>query len=85
MAKKYISSEEYRQMLVRDADCRFAEWHSNFLNYQKKFLAEMSLLRYLQASKCVRETSSSQETPEQVPKRQKSSFFPVRHRHVSCD
>jgi len=43
MAKKYISSEEYRQMLVRDADRRFAEWHSNFLNYQKKFLAEMSL------------------------------------------
>ncbi|MGK7903436.1 MAG: hypothetical protein AB4352_18925 [Hormoscilla sp.] len=43
MVKKYISSEEYRQRLVRDADRRFAEWHRDFLDYQKKFLAEMSL------------------------------------------
>ena len=43
MEKKYISSEEYRQRLVRDGDRRFAEWHGNFLDYQKKFLAETSL------------------------------------------
>lgn len=43
MVKKYISSEEYRQRLVRDGDRRFAEWHRDFLDYQKKFLAEMSL------------------------------------------
>lgn len=43
MVKKYISSEEYRQKLVKDGDRRFAEWHRDFLDYQKKFLAEMSL------------------------------------------
>ncbi len=36
---KYISSEHYRQMLVRDGDRRFQEWHNKFLDYQKKFLS----------------------------------------------
>jgi hypothetical protein len=37
---RYISSEHYRQMLVRDGDRRFQDWHSKFLDYQKKFLAK---------------------------------------------
>ncbi|MEB3232957.1 MAG: hypothetical protein VKJ64_18265 [Leptolyngbyaceae bacterium] len=44
MAKKqaqYIDSEHYRQMLVRDGDRRFQEWHTSFLNYQKQFLREV--------------------------------------------
>jgi hypothetical protein len=40
-SKKYIPSEEYRQMLVRDGDRRFQEWHKNFLNYQKSYLEDM--------------------------------------------
>jgi len=43
---QYISSEHYRQMLVRDGERRFREWHTQFLNYQKKFLAEMTANRY---------------------------------------
>jgi hypothetical protein len=39
---KYISSEKYRQMLVKDGDRRFQEWHSRFIAYQKKFLREMA-------------------------------------------
>jgi hypothetical protein len=35
---KYISSEHYRQMLVRDGDRRFQEWHSKFLQYQQEFI-----------------------------------------------
>jgi hypothetical protein len=42
MASKYIPSETYRQMLVRDGERRFREWHSQFLAYQQKFLAEMA-------------------------------------------
>ncbi|MDX2256842.1 MAG: hypothetical protein NW214_15120 [Pseudanabaenaceae cyanobacterium bins.39] len=40
-SKKYIPSEEYRKMLVRDGDRRFQDWHSKFLNYQKSYLADM--------------------------------------------
>jgi vacuolar-type H+-ATPase subunit B/Vma2 len=36
---KYVSSEQYRQMLVKDGDRRFSEWHNKFLAYQKAFLA----------------------------------------------
>jgi hypothetical protein len=36
--KKYISSEAYRQMLVKDGNRRFQEWHEAFITYQKKFL-----------------------------------------------
>jgi hypothetical protein len=42
MSKKYISSEDYRRMLVRDGQRRFQEWHSAFLQYQKQFLADIS-------------------------------------------
>ncbi len=41
-AKTYISSEKYRQMLVRDGDRRFQEWHTNYLQYQKKYQKEIS-------------------------------------------
>ncbi|MEE3716040.1 hypothetical protein V2H45_04675 [Tumidithrix elongata RA019] len=34
----YIDSEHYRQMLVRDGDRRFHEWHTSFLKYQQMFL-----------------------------------------------
>ncbi|WP_190316003.1 hypothetical protein [Pseudanabaena sp. UWO310] len=40
--KEYISSEKYRQMLVRDGDRRFQEWHSSYLNYQRAYLADMN-------------------------------------------
>ncbi len=39
--KHYIPSEEYRQMLVRDGDRRFKEWHDSFLKYQELFLEDM--------------------------------------------
>lgn len=39
--KHYIPSEEYRQMLVRDGERRFKEWHDRFLKYQQAFLADM--------------------------------------------
>ena len=45
---KYIDSEHYRQMLVKDGDRRFQEWHTSFLHYQKQFL---------------RDTQSTQSTP----------------------
>lgn len=45
MTERYIPSEKYRQMLVRDGERRFREWHTNFLNYQKKFQEEMSRKR----------------------------------------
>lgn len=35
---QYIDSEHYRQMLVRDGDRRFREWHHAFLKYQQQFL-----------------------------------------------
>ncbi|MGQ9837921.1 MAG: hypothetical protein ACUVRV_08125 [Cyanobacteriota bacterium] len=40
-----LNSEQYRQMLVRDGERRFREWHTAFLNYQKQFLHEMKQLR----------------------------------------
>ncbi|MFB2918033.1 MULTISPECIES: hypothetical protein [Aerosakkonema] len=39
--KRFIPSEEYRQMLVRDGERRYREWHSTYLNYQKAYLKEM--------------------------------------------
>lgn len=35
-----LSSEHYRQMLVRDGERRFREWHTEFLRYQKQFQAD---------------------------------------------
>lgn len=46
--KKYIDSETYRQMLVRDGERRFREWHTSFLNYQKQFQRETAEIRYVQ-------------------------------------
>ncbi len=43
--RRYLGSEEYRQILVRDGEKRFHEWHTKFLNYQKKFLEEISSKR----------------------------------------
>lgn len=40
-----LSSEAYRQMLVRDGERRFREWHQNYLNYQKQYLAELAASR----------------------------------------
>jgi len=39
---KYIPSEKYRQMLVRDGDRRFQEWHNRFLSYQQAYLEDMN-------------------------------------------
>ncbi|MBD2773099.1 hypothetical protein [Iningainema tapete] len=33
-----LDSEHYRQMLVRDGERRFREWHGEFLRYQREFL-----------------------------------------------
>ena len=41
-SKPYISSEKYRQMLVRDGDRRFQDWHNSFLSYQKAYLEDMN-------------------------------------------
>lgn len=46
--KKYIDSETYRKMLVRDGERRFREWHTSFLNYQKQYLKETAAIRYVQ-------------------------------------
>ncbi|MFN5857456.1 MAG: hypothetical protein ACK456_16445 [Pseudanabaenaceae cyanobacterium] len=44
-SRKYLDSEKYRQMLVRDGEKRFSDWHSSFLDYQKNFLAAMAQKR----------------------------------------
>ena len=41
-SEPYISSEKYRQMLVRDGDRRFQEWHSSFLSYQRAYLEDLN-------------------------------------------
>jgi hypothetical protein len=38
---KRLDSEHYRQMLVRDGERRFRQWHTAFLAYQKHFLQAM--------------------------------------------
>jgi len=45
MKNKYIPSEQYRQMLVRDGDRRFQDWHSKFLQYQQDFLKQTASAR----------------------------------------
>jgi len=35
-----MDSERYRQMLVKDGDRRYQEWHTQFLQYQKQFLRD---------------------------------------------
>ncbi|MFS8783430.1 hypothetical protein [Synechococcus sp. R6-6] len=44
-AQPRLNSEQYRQMLVRDGERRFREWHTAFLKYQRQFLQEMKQLR----------------------------------------
>ncbi|MEB3211529.1 MAG: hypothetical protein VKL39_09240 [Leptolyngbyaceae bacterium] len=48
--KKYIDSEHYRQMLVRDGERRFREWHTAYLNYQRDFINKTASTRYLTTS-----------------------------------
>lgn len=43
--KRYIDSEQYRQMLVRDGDRRFQEWHTAFLKHQREFLRDLGKRR----------------------------------------
>ena len=45
MSQNYIDSEHYRQMLVKDGERRYREWHTAFLRYQQKFLQEMAQTR----------------------------------------
>jgi len=40
--KQPIPSEQYRQMLVRDGERRFQEWHNNYIDHRKKYLQEIS-------------------------------------------
>lgn len=40
--QQFIPSEKYRQMLVRDGERRFQEWHRNYINHRKKYLQEIS-------------------------------------------
>jgi hypothetical protein len=42
---QHLTSEQYRQMLVRDGDRRFKEWHDRFLSYQRQFHREMRAKR----------------------------------------
>lgn len=44
-SKRYLSSEAYRAMLVKDGERRFQEWHNAFLAYQKSFQQEMAASR----------------------------------------
>ncbi|MGJ3246198.1 MAG: hypothetical protein ACFE0I_09010 [Elainellaceae cyanobacterium] len=39
--KKPVNSEHCRQMLVRDGERRFREWHAAFLKYQQEFLKRL--------------------------------------------
>ena len=45
MSQNSIDSEHYRQMLVKDGERRYREWHTAFLRYQQKFLQEMAQTR----------------------------------------
>jgi len=42
---RYIGSEHYRQMLVKEGERRFREWHSAYLNYQKEYLKDLAKRR----------------------------------------
>ncbi len=48
-SKQYTSSEEYRQMLVRDGQRRYQEWHSKFLEDQQEFQQDSKIDKYPQA------------------------------------
>ncbi|UZQ54589.1 hypothetical protein OOK60_00485 [Trichothermofontia sichuanensis B231] len=40
-----LSSEAYRQMLVKDGERRFREWHGDFLRHQQAFRASLAAQR----------------------------------------
>ncbi|GEM_PF-6223461 len=61
--KKYVDSETYRKMLVKDGERRFKEWHSEFLNYQNKFRRETAEIRYVQTNSSNESTSSKTSDP----------------------
>lgn len=44
-SKPYLDSERYRQMLVRDGERRYQEWHTAFLEHQKAFRAALETAR----------------------------------------
>lgn len=37
MSQNYIDSEHYRQMLVKDGERRYREWHTRLIQHQRKF------------------------------------------------
>lgn len=37
MTEQSVSSEQYRQQLVKDGDRRFQEWHHAYLEHQQEF------------------------------------------------
>ncbi|MGF1498934.1 MAG: hypothetical protein ACFB8W_19220 [Elainellaceae cyanobacterium] len=39
---RYIDSEHYRQMLVRDGERRFREWHTAFLVHQRNYRNQLA-------------------------------------------
>ncbi|WP_008311311.1 hypothetical protein [Leptolyngbya sp. PCC 6406] len=43
--RRYIPSEAYRAMLVRDGERRFKEWHKAFLQHQKAYLQDLERRR----------------------------------------
>lgn len=45
----YVDSEHYRQMLVRDGERRFREWHTAFLLHQRSYRNQMAQNRYVQS------------------------------------
>lgn len=49
--KPYLDSEHYRQMLVRDGERRFREWHTAFLKYQQDFTRQAKQSRQTEQSR----------------------------------
>ncbi len=68
-----MNSEQYRQMLVRDGDRRFREWHQSFLDYQQRFQQAMAAKRLTPRPATVNRAANHQPavsqpvTPEPVP------------------
>lgn len=51
-----MAHEHYRQMLVRDGERRFHQWHQEFIRYQKQFLKDQE--RRIKEYKNMRSTIS---------------------------
>ncbi len=41
ISAKSLWHEHYRQMLVRDGERRFQEWHGEFLRFKREFLKDL--------------------------------------------